>query len=95
MIIDNNTVTIPPASTNARLTATMVDVLRYAIETTPIRWGSVGDKHVWLASTISPVTVNALVRRGFFASFGRGPAREFIIDVTDAGLEWAVENLAD
>jgi len=58
--------------------------------------------HRWtaLASTTSPTTLAALVRRGLITlptgnDMVRGFAGEYLVDVTELGLAYAVQFLAD
>jgi hypothetical protein len=89
-----STVTIPPAPASAKLTNTMVSVLRFAIETKPVT-DSVMGSGIALNRHVSVVTIDALVRRGFMVKLGRAEWGTHMVDVTESGLEWAVENLTD
>jgi hypothetical protein len=87
------TVTIPPATASAKLSDTMAKLLRHIIVVTPLPETALPAGVHLNTMDWSPNTIRALVRRGFITVLATAEWGAIVVDVTDAGLEWAVENL--
>jgi hypothetical protein len=90
-----STVTIPPATTSAKLSPIMTKLLRHIVIATPLPETALPAGVHLNTMDWSSKTINALVRRGFIIVLGRAEWGAIVVDVTESGIEWVVENLAD